>query len=111
MPTIVQSKLPVSTPSVRAFTLGAMIVLGIAGVVLVGSVAPGKAGQQRASVSRVPPPDVRDHRPKPPTTDHRTKAHDHRVERPVGSVHVTDTKRGRHAITRRNKVPCYGNLC
>jgi hypothetical protein len=117
MNTNIQSKVAKRLSS--AIAIGAMLALGLSSVLLFGSIGPaaaGKSGQQRnSSVSRIPQPDVRDHRTKPTVTDHRERTHDHRTSttpRPTsGGVTVSDTKRGRHAITKRNKIPCYGNLC
>jgi hypothetical protein len=52
--------------------LGALIATGVAGIVLAGTIDPA-AAKGRASVNRVPPPVVRDHRkPLPVIRDHRS---------------------------------------
>jgi hypothetical protein len=106
----IQSK-AVNTLS-SATAIGAMFALGLSSVLLIGSIAPAAASssgpQRNSSVSRIPPPDVRDHRDGPKVIhDHQngTTTRDQRAPMARGGVTVGQGKpRSRH-------VPCYGNLC
>lgn len=86
----------------------AMFALGVASVVLIGSIVPAaasKGGKQAAAPAAfIPKPDIRDHRPKPVVRDHinGTVVRDHTG----GSVPVKESNR-----RPRGKTPCLGNLC